>query len=163
MRLLLLLGITALLMPYQGQSQDGLDSTFYLKKVKATVLSNKTIGIADTVLALIQGKVVDDQRTGVESRVTCIDVQGKKETTFITGESGLFRYFIPAGTYKVTFRQSGYGSLTIDTLELKSGQMQEINISLGSAYVVQDWIRITGDTLTIAPKRRKPGKSGNRH
>lgn len=155
MRIFLLIGIIAFSISSKGYSQNKNDSSYYIKKVKGEVLLNKFIGIADTTYALIKGQVFDSDRKKIQSEIIITGLRSNKQMTIDTDEDGKFNFHVPAEMYSVTFKHSGYGKFLIDTLSLSTGQIQEINISLGSRYVVQDWIIIKADTLTIKQKKPK--------
>jgi hypothetical protein len=116
------------------------------KKVSAKMLENKTLGIADTTLAYITGQIIDNEHRGVYyADIIITNVTNKDSSSFQTDSLGYFKFYIRAGDYSLQFRDNVYGGLIINSLKLRSGQIQEIKVSLGSRFVVEEWQKI--DTI----------------
>lgn len=141
-----------------GRSQHKRDSTYYSKKVKQVqgkILSNKTIVIADTNIAIIKGQVLDNESKGIQSEIFIKSLQSNYQGSYTSDEDGNYSLSFPGELCSLTFEQSGYGKFYLDTITLISGQIQEIIVSLGSRYVVQHYIKIPEQQLIINKKKRK--------
>jgi hypothetical protein len=127
-----------------------------IKKVPTKVLENKTIGVADTTLACVVGQIVDDKNTPVYfAEVSFRNMRDTDTVSFQTDSSGHFKLYTSAGNYTILFHDSPYGSLNISSLKLLSGQIQEIKVSLGSRFVVEEWQTVKEQIVSDTTGKRK--------
>ena len=125
------------------------------KDVPAKIISNSSIRLADTVLALIKGRIADDKNIELAFSNICVtDLQNKNTTLFEADSLGAFNISLTSGNYKLLFYDDSHGQIQIDSLKLLMGQMQGINVSLGSRYVTEEWRVIQAPTL-LRQKRKK--------
>ncbi|HMG16166.1 MAG TPA: carboxypeptidase-like regulatory domain-containing protein [Saprospiraceae bacterium] len=99
---------------------------------KSIVLQNKKIGIADTVMALITGTIFDNKGKPIDFVVlNLISLAGNSKYGTFTDSLGNFKLFLPSNKYRLITFSVGYSSLTIDKLQLNSGEIREIKLKLG--------------------------------
>ena len=146
-----------------------------LQKVSPKILKNARLGIADTTLAMIRGQVFDDKRQGVECVLTIylsdsianlftdrglkIYRNDSSSKIFVdTDSAGRFSFYLNAQKLVVNFNPGGYGTITVDSIPLTSGEIRELQISVGSRRKSREWISNSADTLYFKPKKKQKTK-----
>lgn len=115
------------------------------KDIPARIVSNKTIGIIDTISALIKFKFVDDKNREIElTRVTITNLELRETFKFEfdllkTDDFGYYSIYLKPADYSLLFHDNTYGQLKLDSLKLTSGQIQEIIVNLGSRIVIEEY------------------------
>jgi Carboxypeptidase regulatory-like domain len=138
-----------------GNAQQPATSDSYPHKgTPQTIISNRTIGYADTTLAMLTGQVRDSQNMGIYgTTLNFTDLHSRKAWDMETDTEGRFKRYIRPGEYSIEFRAGGYGQVTIDTLKLNTGQIQEIIISGLFRRIDTDWVTIPAKEFTFSKKR----------
>lgn len=100
----------------------------------ARIITNRPVGRADTTLALLSGQIVNFNKSEYgETYPTYIIAEenaAAKKIVALTDKTGAYRLYVPSGTYRVKFSSMGFSPLVIDTLELHSGQRQQLDLFL---------------------------------
>ena len=110
------------------------------------VISNKTIGIADTTIAWVQGKIVGPDGNLPYASVSFFNKSRNQNFGVLSDANGEYKRSLLRGKYEVTFQSMGYRNFIIKDFALRTGQMQEIQVKLGEG----------GGFKTVAIKSRKP-------
>lgn len=101
-----------MLSPLTGTSQVKSDTTYFSKKVKkieCKIVSNKTVALADSNIAIIKGQVFDNESKGILSELFVKSLLSNYLRSFETDDEGNFSFSIPGEPCSLTFEQSGYG------------------------------------------------------
>jgi hypothetical protein len=84
------------------------------KRTPKTVILNRTIGYADTVLAMLTGQVKDSQNVGIYgTTLNFTDLHSRKGWDMETDTEGRFKRYISPGEYSIEFRMRGSGAYYI--------------------------------------------------
>ncbi len=94
------------------------------------IIINRQRGIADTTVALVWGQVLERAEPIQFVNVSFTDSQAQIKGA-ITDANGNYRIHLQKGTYIVKFQYIANNTITIDKLQLGTGQIQEINVDLG--------------------------------
>jgi hypothetical protein len=153
--------ILILILPLVGYSQKDTNKTVInsfskeRKDIPAKIVSNKTIGLVDTIPALIKFKFVDDKNREIElTRVTITNLE-LSETFLLeldllkADDFGYYSIYLKPANYSLSFHDNTYGELKVDSLKLTSRQIQEIIVNLGSRIVIEECKTIQGETLHL--------------
>lgn len=170
MKCVIIFGFSIAILTVGNAQQPATSDSSPHKGTPQTIILNRTIGYADTTLAMLTGQVKDSQNMGIYgTTLNLTDLNSKKDWDMETDTEGRFKCYIRPGDYSIEFRAGGYGQVTIDTLKLTTGQIQEIIISGLFRRVVTDWITIPAQEITISKKRNhligkfKPDKGSDRY
>lgn len=99
------------------------------------LLSTRTVGIGDTVLAFVNGRIIMDMLESVKgATLTLTRIYDERVFTDSTDQEGKFEFFLPAGQYNLKVTHPDYRIFTLDSIMLASGQLQEFKISMGASY-----------------------------
>ncbi|OXA70456.1 hypothetical protein B0A67_15685 [Flavobacterium aquidurense] len=129
------------------------------KDIPAKIVSNKTIGIVDTIPALIKFKFIDDKNREIElTRMTIANLELRETFKFEpdllkTDDFGYYSIYLKPANYSLLFHDNTYGELKIDSLKLTSGQIQEIIVNLGSRITIEEYKTIQGETLHLQSEK----------
>ena len=132
---------------------------YHRPKEKPTVIKTDIIGLRDTVLALISGTVYDYERQPLGFAVlNLISLTDSSKHGVFTDSLGNFKLYLPADKYKLTALFVGYTSLTIDELQLGTGELRELKLQLGNGgafktYLIQSDKPLSEKELKKTEKR----------
>lgn len=114
---------------------------YHRPKEKPTVLKNERIGIGDTTIAFISGTILDykGQSLGFAVLYLMSLTDSSKHATF-TDSLGNFQLHLPIDKYKLTALSVGYSSLTIDELQLGTGELREMKLQLGNGGAYKTYL-----------------------
>jgi hypothetical protein len=126
------------------------------------IISNKTIGIADTTIAIVKGQVMNGILPNSFSIVSFTDKTTGKQEGKLLDSTATFRNYLQAGLYSGRFSTIGFNDFIIDSLRLGTGQMQEIDVDLGKAsgfitYGFKSKKRFTSRQLSKMENKLKNG------
>jgi hypothetical protein len=95
------------------------------------IIKNQTIGIADTTVAYISGRVYEKQDSIPFANISLTNSSGQKFGTQ-TDINGNYKLCIPKGKYSFLIQYIGHNDFIIKKLKLGTGQMQELIIDIGT-------------------------------
>jgi hypothetical protein len=114
---------------------------YHRPKEKPTVIRNERIGIGDTTIAFISGTVYDYERQPLGFAVlNLISLTDSSKQGVFTDSLGNFKLHLPADKYKLTALFVGYTSLTIDELQLGTGELRELKLQLGNGGAFKTYL-----------------------
>ena len=111
------------------------------------VLKNKSVGFADTTLAHVHGVVVDNENEILPTAdIEAIRLSDNTATNIRTGFDGKYELYLIPDVYHFQFKLAGMDTIIIDSLNLKSGELRRIDISLGKAgtmihYMIEEKVK----------------------
>ncbi len=95
------------------------------------VISNKQITIADTAVSVVKVQIMNGASPISYGTVAFTNKSDGKSSIVEADSMGISQMILPSGIYGVRFGCVGYSILTIDSLRLETGQLQEIKVCLG--------------------------------
>lgn len=97
----------------------------------SVLLQSELIGIMDTTLSTLNGKIVDfNSNTPIQKQFISIK-SGFKVHFMKTDSAGNFNFpFIPSGDYNIRINSKKYKSFTLDSLHLSSGEIRKVTIGM---------------------------------
>jgi Carboxypeptidase regulatory-like domain len=111
-----------------------------------SILTNTTIGIMDTIVALVRGKIRSNVDTLAGASVLFLNTESRRTFGTLTNMEGAYRIYLIRGKYDMTIQCIGYQPFVIKNVVLRSGQIQAIDVKLGE----------TGGYTTYAIQSKKP-------
>jgi outer membrane receptor protein involved in Fe transport len=118
--------------------------------VALTLIALASTSSAQTSLATIRGKVVDEQG-GVLPGATVTARQTETNTTRTSVTEALGQYLLPnlpAGTYEITVELTGFGPAKRERIELRVGQAADIDFVL-RVGAVQESVTVAGQAALV--------------
>lgn len=135
-----------------GQKPAASDSSAH-KGTPKTIILHRTIGYADTTLSMLTGRVKDSQNLGIYgTTLNFTNLHSGKAWDMEIDTNGHFERYISPGEYSIEFRMGGYCQVTVDTLKLTTGQIQEVIISGLFRQVDTDWVSAPAQEFTNSKK-----------
>jgi hypothetical protein len=132
------------------------------KNIPIEILVNKTVGFNNSKLAQLKIKYIDAESKDIYSNIEIIftNLESLKSYNFDTedlkvDENGFRNIFVDSANYNIEIRNSSYGKTIIELLKLESGQVQEININMGSKIVISCGQTIPGEIIVKKNKTKK--------
>ncbi len=115
---------------------------------------------AQTTTSTIEGTVTDQNGAVVAgATVTATGSNLAAERSAVTDSQGFYRLVaLPAGTYKVTFTQTGFANRVVN-FELTLNRIAKIDTVLGVAGDVGGEVSVTGDVPLIEPNASSTGST----
>ena len=107
--------------------------------IESKVLSLEKIGFSDTVVAHLSGKILGKYLIGNDtieehlafSNVVLIEHASNKRYGAMSNLDGNYKLYVPASKYHLEIQFIGQNTLNIENFELESGEIIELNVSLG--------------------------------
>lgn len=106
---------------------------------KGKVLRNELTGYMDTTLAYVSGKIFNNKGQLVPIAEIQIS-SGKQKQTKQTNLNGEYGIWLEPNIYELTFQLVGLDTIKIDSLNLNSGQLRTIDVSLGFAGTLTHYL-----------------------
>jgi len=130
----------------EKQKEYGYDlCVYYNEKDKPSLLTNETLGIADTILALVYGKVFDFESNPLAYANIKFENYIDTIKRGCTSDSlGNYRIYLPSGDFKLTMSFVGFSDFVLNGLKLGSGEIKQIIAKLGSGSGYRNY-RIESD------------------
>ena len=95
------------------------------------IIKYERIGIMDTITAILKGSVIDLNSKTIIKNANVSLVSGLVLTPNSTSNKGLYQFnMIHAGNYRFKIIAPGYNDFEMDTLNLGTGDIKELNIGL---------------------------------
>jgi hypothetical protein len=111
-------------------------NVFYQEKLlpdslTGQIIKYESIGIMDTITAILNGKVIDNEsKISIENASISL-MSGLVLTPNSTDKNGLFKFnHIHAGSYRIKIFAPDYNDFDMDTLNLGIGDIKELNIGM---------------------------------
>ncbi|MFC5269091.1 carboxypeptidase-like regulatory domain-containing protein [Adhaeribacter terreus] len=102
--------------------------------IESKIRNNLTKESINSDHTLIKGKIQDFSMHPVSFAVVEIkNLNSAGKTSTFSDSTGSYQHYLPTGNYKIRFLCPGYSEMIIDSIYLKSGQIQEIDVALGEA------------------------------
>lgn len=128
---------------------------YYKSKEKPALLKNEIIGIADTTLAIVKGRVYDYNNKPLAFSPVAFDNKANgKITGCVTDSIGNYQLFIPTGVYSLTVLYVGSASFTMDEIKFTSGQIRQLDVKLGNANGFKTYNIVSDKPLNKTKLRR---------
>ncbi|WP_293890294.1 carboxypeptidase-like regulatory domain-containing protein [Flavobacterium sp.] len=132
---------------------------YHRPKEKPTVIKNERIGIGDTTIAFVSGTIYDYEKQPLGfAALNFLSLTDSSKHDVFTDSLGNFKLHLPADKYKLTALFVGYTSLTIDDLQLGTGELRELKLQLGNGgafktYLIQSDKPLSEKDLRKTEKR----------
>lgn len=107
--------------------------------------------MAQTSSAALSGRILDPTGAAIPGvTITATNVATGFSRTTVSASDGTYRFAtLPVGTYRVTAELSGFGSVTVENVELNVATDRPLDINLTQA-AVQESITVTADAPLVA-------------
>ena len=106
----------------------------YNEKETSEILTNKNLGIADTTMIYIKGKVQNKRNMPIQNATIRFEDKIKNiEYTFRTNQAGFYSVKIPYNNYILKVYETEFGLFSSETLMFVKGEIREINVLLGKS------------------------------
>ena len=113
---------------------------YHKAKVKPTVLKNEIIGIGDTTVVFINETVYDNYKRPIGFAViNLVSLTDNSVHGVIADSLGDFRLTLLPDKYKMTALCVGYKTLTLDELNVRTGELRKLKIQLTRGDVFKSY------------------------
>lgn len=116
-----------------------------VKGQKSKIVDNKLVGVMDTVLFSLNGKVIKDKNAEDENGLKGINVILKniadgKVIGDSTNELGEFQIWGGEGTYDLEISYIGLDKIILKKVKFRSGELRQLNavLGLGTYFIMVD-------------------------
>lgn len=91
----------------------------------------------------LRGRVIDGAGAAVANVTVMAQVSAQTSGTATTGADGAYSLTLPAGTYTVLARRIGFSTQRIDAVEIRSGSVRDLNITMSAVAVALNQVVIS--------------------
>ena len=114
----------------------------------ARIISNKTIGVSDTIIAFVSGQVFAKEELLFTLIISFSNKKLNRDFIAVTNDEGKYKISIPSGLYDIRFQCVGYEDFVIKNLTFGTGQIQEIKIDFGNSGGFTTYVIVSNKRLS---------------